>query len=91
MILGGVGPTSPFQFLHFLLFCTSIGMLIRLMFEVYTKFVYPQKLSYIRIDTVRLDLSFESLRMASEIITEDEMFEKVLKLTDSSSNQIKYS
>jgi len=68
-----------------------MGMLVRLMFEVYKKFVYPDKLSYLRIDTVRLDLSFEGLQMSNEIITEDEMFEKVLKLTESSSNQIKYS
>jgi hypothetical protein len=55
-----------------------MGMLVRLMFEVYKKFVYPDKLSYLRIDTVRLDLSFEGLQMSNEIITEDEMFEKVL-------------
>jgi len=91
MLLGGLGRTSSFSFLHLILFSASVGMLVRLIFEVYTKFIFPDRLSYLRFDTVRLDLSFESLQMETEIITEDEIFEKVLKLTESSSNQIKYS
>ena len=91
MMLGGLGGANSFAPLHLILFFLSMGALVRLIFEIYTKFIFPDKLSYLRLDSVRLDLSFESLEMASEIITEDEIFEKVLKLTESSSNQIKYS
>ena len=65
LLLGGLGSTSQASVLHTILFLFSMGLLVRLIFEVYTKFVYPDRLSYLRVDTVRLDLSFESLQIAN--------------------------
>ena len=70
-------------------FFISCGFLIRLLFELYTKITYAHKTNFRKIDTVKLDTSFENLGVVDDIITEQQLFEEALQLNLMSVEEIK--
>lgn len=70
-------------------FIVSLGFMLRLIFELYTKIAYPRRINFMKVDRFRLDTSLENLNVVSEIITEQELFENALNLNCQTGEEIK--